>query len=255
MTLNAQTLAAVLGTRPFRYFDVLDSTNDLAQDWLRAGAPGGAVVIADEQRKGRGRKGRLWHTPPGVALAISVVLHPPQEALHQVSMLGALAIAELLDSLGAQDVGIKWPNDVQLNGRKVCGVLPEVVWQGEHLLGVVLGMGLNVRMGFSGTELEPTAISIEPALGRMVERADLIARLLTLVDAWAEKLASPLVFEAWQARLNTLGRAVIVDDEPGSPLRGTAEAVEPDGTLLLRLADGSVRRVLAGDLSFGDPNG
>src|SRR5690606_4117303 len=131
-----------------RFYERADSTNDLALAWLREGAPIGAVVIADEQLKGRGRKGRVWHTPPGVALAVSVVLRPPVDALHQVGMVGALAIADVCQQHVPDDVAIKWPNDVQVGGRKVSGILPETAWEADRLLGVVLGMGLNVRVDF-----------------------------------------------------------------------------------------------------------
>lgn len=247
MELSQSALASVLKDRAFQYYDAVDSTNDLAQAWLREGAQPGAVVIADEQLKGRGRKGRIWHTPPGVALAVSVVLRPPQTALHQVSMLGALAVSDLLTETGVTDVGIKWPNDVQLNGRKVCGILPEAVWHGEQLLGVVLGMGVNVRVDFTGTDLETTAISIEPALGKTFDRAELIARLLAHVDHWALLFGSDVLFNAWCGRLNMLGKPVRIVEE-NTATSGIAESVDADGVLLLRLLDGSTRRIIAGDV-------
>lgn len=247
MELSQERLARVLNGRAFQYFAVLDSTNDQAQAWLREGAPNGALVIADEQRKGRGRKGRVWHTPPGVALAISFILRPPQTALHQVSMLGALAVSDLLTEIGARDVGVKWPNDVQLGGRKVCGILPEVIWNGDHLLGVVLGIGVNVRVDFSGTELERVAISIEHALSKTFDRADLVARLVARFDHWTVLLGSDAMFKVWKSRLNMLGKSVIVEQE-GVRLTGTAEDVDADGGLHLRRPDGALERVLAGDV-------
>lgn len=247
MELSQSILASILQDRTFQYYDTVDSTNDLAQTWLRSGAQHGAVVIADEQRQGRGRKGRVWHTPSGVALALSVILRPPQEMLQQVSMLGALAVSDLLLAIGAADLGIKWPNDVQLNGRKVCGILPEAVWHGDQLLGVVLGIGVNVRIDFSGTELEHSAISIEAALSKTYERAQLIAHLLERVDHWATLLGSDVLFNTWRARLNMLGKPVRIIEE-NTTLNGIAEAVDADGVLLLRLADGSTRRIIAGDV-------
>lgn len=252
MELNHERLARLLTPRQFRYFQRVDSTQDLAREWLQGGAPAGAVVIADEQIKGRGRHGRDWVTPPGSALALSVILRPAVEALPQVTMLGALAIAGMLDKLGADDVSIKWPNDVQLNGRKVCGVLPEAVWNGSSLQGVILGMGVNVRVDFSGTPLADTAISIEPALRRTMNRAELLALLLGQVDLWAEQLGQTALFAAWKARLATLGQEVTISQEAGNALRGIAQAVDSQGALLLRDERGEVHRILAGDVSFMD---
>lgn len=246
MELSAETVQRRLAPRPVRFYETVDSTNDLALDWLRAGAAAGSAVIADEQVKGRGRLGRTWHTPPGVALAVSVVLRPEPARVAQVTMLGALAIYDLLASIGLKDLGIKWPNDVQVNGRKICGVLPEAAWEGDRLLGVALGMGVNVRADFTGTELESSAISIEPALGRPVNRLDVLASLLERVDFWTARLGTAALFQVWKSRLTTLGRAVAVEN-----VRGLAESVDSDGALLVRDASGAIHRVLAGDVAFG----
>ncbi len=205
------------------------------------------MVIADEQRQGRGRKGRLWYTPPGVALALSVVLRPQAQTLGRVSMLGALAVAESSEQLGLAEVGIKWPNDVQLNGLKVCGILPEAIWQGSELLGVVLGVGVNVRVQFDGP-LAATATSLEPALGQPINRARLAAQILERVDHWAAMLGSAAFFEAWQQRLTTIGQHVHMS-EPEA-ISGLAEGVDPDGALRIRDESGQVHRVVAGDVMF-----
>lgn len=247
--LDETTLAAKLAPRPFQYHAQVDSTNDLAQAWLRAGAPAGAVVIADEQLKGRGRRGHFWHTPPGVALAVSVILRPERGALHQVTMLGALAIAETLTALGATQVGIKWANDVLLNGRKVSGVLSEAIWDRDRLIGAVLGMGVNVRVDFSDTDLAVKAISIEPALGIKVNRAEMLVTLLRRVDFWAAQLGTRALFQAWRSRLVTPGQQVTIMDDQ-TTISGTAIDVDEQGALLVRDADGVLRRVIAGDLEI-----
>jgi BirA family transcriptional regulator, biotin operon repressor / biotin---[acetyl-CoA-carboxylase] ligase len=251
LTLNEQTLHQRLAPRPFRFYPQIDSTNDTALQWLWESAPSGAVVIGDEQLKGRGRKGRYWHTPPGVALALSVILRPERTALHQVTMLGALAIAETLDRLGATDVGIKWANDVLLNRRKVSGVLSEAVWNEQGgLVGVVLGMGINVRVDFSGTDLMEKAISIEPALGRTVSRVDVLAILLARLDFWAGQLGTRHLYRAWRGRLVTPGKRVSIALERGT-VEGIVQDVDDSGTLIVRGDDGKLHRVVAGDLQMG----
>ena len=232
-----------LTDRPFKYFTQVDSTQDIALGWLRDGAEAGSVVICDEQLKGRGRHGRTWHTPHGVALALSVILKPTLKGMGQVTMLGALAISDMLDAIGADAVSIKWPNDVRLQGRKVCGVLPEAAWDGDKLLGVALGIGVNVRVDFTGTELEQTAISIEPALGQRFDRIMLIDVLLKRIDFWSQRLGTPELFDAWKSRLDTLGQVVTVNG-----IHGKAEAVNRDGALLVRDDAGILHTVIAGDV-------
>lgn len=240
-----------LDNRVYRYFDQIDSTNDYARGWLMHNAPPGAVVIADEQLKGRGRKGRHWHTPPGVALACSVILYPPRAALPSVTMLGGLAIAEMIGELDVNTqatVGIKWPNDVLLNGRKVSGILAESVWDGTQLRGVVLGMGVNVRVDFGDSPLAETATNLESAFGTL-DRGDLYARLLNRVDYWAPRFNSDAIFHAWRDRLTTIGQTVVIMTEHGE-VSGQAEGVTSAGALRVRDADGVLQTVLAGDIAL-----
>lgn len=248
MVLTAERLQSKLAPRPLRFYEQADSTNDLALDWLRSGAASGSAVVTDEQVKGRGRLGRTWYTPPGTALILSVILRPKVEYLGQITMLGAVAIAEMIEQLGTADVAIKWPNDVLLQGKKVSGVLSEVVWNGDKLQGVVLGMGINVRINFAGTELAGTATSIEPALGHAVDRLDLLVDLLARVDYWYDRLQTGALFDAWKSRLNMLGKMVTVQ---GGTLYGFAESVDRSGALLLRDESGKLHRVVAGDIGLG----
>ena len=243
MTLTPERLRTALGARPVRFYPQVGSTNDLACEWLREGAESGAVMIADEQVRGRGRGDHGWYTPPGAALAMSIILHPSKAALPRLTMLGALSIAELCDDIGLPDVSIKWPNDVLVNGRKVSGILVEAEWQGDQLLGAVLGMGLNVRVDFAGTEVKDRAISLETALGKPLDRTELVALLLGKVDGWYRQLSSPALFTAWKNRLGTLGSPVQIGD-----VSGIAEDVDEQGILLVRDNDHHLHRVMAGDL-------
>lgn len=246
MTLTQESLDNTLGSRPHQFYEQVGSTQDIAFDWLKNGAVAGAVVIADEQIGGRGRQGRGWHNPPGQAIALSIILKPHRSQLSQITMLGALAISDVLTDLGAGDVGIKWPNDVLLNGKKVCGVLPEAYWEGDSLRGVVLGMGINVRVDFAGTELAERAISIETALGKSVDRTQFVADLLARLDHWRDFLGTNDLLRIWKSRLISLGKPATVGD-----VSGIAESVDEEGALLIRTADGSLQRVVAGELTTG----
>lgn len=242
-SFTAAHLQTALGARPLRFYKAIGSTNDAAREWLRTGAATGSVVIADEQAQGRGRQGRTWQTPPGTALAISVILRPPDSSLPRLAMLGALAIAEMAEATGIAGVGIKWPNDVQIAGRKVSGVLAEAEWHGDELSGAVLGMGVNVRVDFRGTDLEERATSLEAALGQPLDRVTLVALLLARLDAWYACLDSDALFDAWKRRLVTLGQQVKVGD-----VTGLAESVDGDGVLWVRDDKGQGHRVVAGDV-------
>jgi BirA family transcriptional regulator, biotin operon repressor / biotin---[acetyl-CoA-carboxylase] ligase len=245
-----ETVQDALSPRPARYFPQAGSTNDLALEWLQQGAPNGAVVIADEQIKGRGRMGRSWYAPPGTALMLSVVLRPSVAEMPRLPMMAAVAVCELLESIGLKEARIKWPNDVHLSGRKVCGVLPEAVWTGNTLAGAALGIGLNVRIDFTNTELAESATSIETALGHPVNRLELLQLLLGRIDRWTTRLSSPELFEAWRSRLTTLGQTVSISVADGV-VRGVAEAVDDQGGLLVRDSSGRQRRVIAGDIALG----
>ena len=244
-----EQLHLLISPRPFKYFDQVESTQDIAFEWLRDGADVGSVVIADEQIKGRGRGKHDWVTPPNTAIAMSVILHPEVEVLHQITMMGALAIYDILKSYGADDVGIKWPNDVLLKGKKVCGILPESEWAGEELKGVVLGMGINVRVDFAQSELEDRAISIEPEIGKPIDRSQLVVQLLDRIDYWYDRLGTDELFEAWRDRLVTLGQDVAINSH-GEAVSGKAESVDSQGAILVRTSYGELKRVVAGDIAM-----
>ena len=242
MTLSHTLLEKVL-RRPFKYYDQVDSTNDVASDWLEAGAPDGAVIIAGEQKRGRGRRGRSWHTPPEAALALSVILKPPAAFLTRLNMIAALSVYDLSRACGCRDLGIKWPNDIQVCGRKVCGVLVEAIWEGDHLVGAVVGIGVNVRIDFSESALRDTAISLEDVVKRRLDRAQLTADLLGRIDYWYREIETDRVYRAWRARLSTLNQAVVVNK-----IAGVAINVNLDGALLIRDASGRVHMTESADL-------
>ena len=246
MTLSHDRLDKTLSA-PFRYFERIGSTNDVARDLLEHGAPVGAVVIADEQTAGRGRQGRSWQTPPGAALAMSVILRPGARWLPRVNMLGGLAVCELAENLGCEDVGIKWPNDVQISGKKVSGILCEATWSGERFCGAVLGIGINVRTDFQGTALAATATSLESAVGARLDRSQLAGELHAAVMHWLRRIETDALFDNWRSRLNMLGQSMNANG-----LTGLALDVSTDGALLVVDDRGQRHTVHAGDLARTD---
>ena len=249
MAFSAERLQSVLGKRRFKFYEAVGSTNDVALAWLTEGAPAGSVVVADEQTRGRGRLGRTWFAPPGTALMFTYLLRPSVESVTYVGMMGALAVCEVVESYGVRSCGIKWPNDVQIEGRKLCGILPEAAWQSDELIGVALGIGLNASVDFLQTPFSDTAISLEAVTGQ-VDRADVLMRLLERLDYWSARMDSQALFEGWRDRLVMLGRHVSIHNAAGEA-EGIAESVDRQGALLVREANGALTRVVAGDIALG----
>jgi len=229
------------------YEPVVGSTNDLARQAAERGWPGRSVFVADEQRAGRGRQGRQWLAPPGFGLLFSLLLRPGQERLPPLhyTMLASVSLAEVLEQLGLQPA-IKWPNDLLLDDRKVAGILAES-FLAAGAPALVVGCGVNVGLSHDlPVGLPPTATTLFASAGRRIHRGDLLLRILQRLDAW---LAEPpaRLRRAWHARLwhkHQVIRAV----EGGQELVGTIEAVADDGTLTLRLLDGTTRRLVSGEL-------
>jgi BirA family biotin operon repressor/biotin-[acetyl-CoA-carboxylase] ligase len=251
-----------LGARPFRCYDQIGSTQDIAYEWALSDpdlpADQHAVVIAEEQTSGRGRQGRPWYAPPQSSIMFSVILKPKlaPDQLPRVTMLGALAVADTLRPLFGDDCALKWPNDVLIRGKKVCGILAEATWIGDQLAAVILGIGINVRVNFEGMNLIYAATSLEAELGRPVNRLDLLQTLLDRIDFWTAHVSEDILIETWRANLSTLGKQVRVYTEPhkeqSAYYTGIAEGVDANGALLVRLDSGEVRRVLAADVGLGE---
>jgi BirA family transcriptional regulator, biotin operon repressor / biotin---[acetyl-CoA-carboxylase] ligase len=241
------------------------STNDEAWAAFAADAPDGTVVVADTQTAGRGRHGRVWHTAPGLSLALSVLLRqgcePP--ALGLLPLVAGLAVAEALEGLGARPA-LKWPNDVLLEGRKVAGVLCETRRAGPATRGsfgpgagraaAVVGTGVN--LGQTGAdfpeEISATATSLA-LVGVTASREDVAAAFLDMLEVRWDELqhagpAAPI--EAWRARAAFWDRPVTVR-VPGGEVSGVARGLDAEGALLLTLADGTESTVRAGDLDLG----
>lgn len=240
-----QELLSHLPLGPIEFHASLPSTNALAMERLDAGAPDFSLIVADEQTAGRGRAGRRWHTPAGAALAFSLVLRPaPDEPLWAHAPLAALAVHGALTDLGLA-AAIKWPNDVLIDGRKVCGVLAETRWQGDAFLGAVLGTGVNVLPeAVPQGSLPFPATSVSAALGSSIDRWALLASILEQLLHWRTRTGSPDFIADWEERLAFRGEKVVVGKESGT-LVGLAE----DGCLQLRTARG-IRSFPAGDLSL-----
>lgn len=230
-----------------RRFDAVDSTNRFTLDEARAGAPEGLVVVADRQDAGRGRRGRTWTAPPGSSLLVSVLLRPRLDAdrAQLATMTGALAMVEAVERVAGFAPGLKWPNDLVVDGRKLAGVLAEAdVSAAGEVRAVVVGIGVNVQWDEFPDELATVATSCNLEAGRPVDRGELLSAFL---DALERRLAEPdRVVDDYRARLATLGRAVRVDLGE-RVVEGTATDIDGHGHLVVRTADRD-EVVAAGDV-------
>ncbi|HAL49317.1 MAG: biotin--[acetyl-CoA-carboxylase] ligase [Chloroflexi bacterium] len=233
------------------YHALLPSTMDEARRLALDGAPDGTVVIAEEQTKGRGRFSRVWVSPPGLNLALSVLLRPEIPQLPYINMAAALAVCDVVHELTDLSASIKWPNDVRIGGRKLSGILVETDMVGRQLNHAVVGIGMNVNLDPSQhPEIAEIATSILAESGREANRSEALRLLLGHLDRYyAEIRGGASLREPWAAKLETLGMTIQVrwgDDV----IEGTGESVDEQGNLMVRKADGSSVTVVAGEVTL-----
>jgi BirA family biotin operon repressor/biotin-[acetyl-CoA-carboxylase] ligase len=256
LPLTAERVGAALQSRwlgrAFEWHALCPSTSDLAAERARAGAPAGLVVAADAQTGGRGRLGRTWHSPAGENLYVSLLLRPRRPAVEipPLTLLAGAAVARAVAPLGVSP-RLKWPNDVQLvdevgQRRKLAGLLTEMVSAGARVEHVVVGIGLNVNATAFPPELADRATSLRLALGRPLDRALVLARVLDAFEPLYDEFEQrgPAVAVAAFTELAALPQRCRIDDR----LQGVALGVDPDGALRLRDDAGQIHRVISGEV-------
>lgn len=253
-SFSEELQAALRGFLPggLRYFPSIGSTNDEALAWASAGAPDFSLVIADEQTRGRGRMGRSWFTPPGAALAFSLILRPQPAERDRIGLfsgLGALALVDSLQTFGIT-AQIKWPNDVLINGKKVAGILVETVWSGMEVESVILGIGVNVSPESvpppEGLNYPATCVHAEGQ--KPLARVALLQSVLQAVLKRRTQLSLDIFLRDWEAVLAFRGEPVQVWMSQEQTLVGRILGLEADGSLRLGLADGSEQAIRFGEV-------
>jgi BirA family biotin operon repressor/biotin-[acetyl-CoA-carboxylase] ligase len=232
------------------YLPSVSSTMDIARQEAKKGAAAGTVVIAGEQTGGRGRLKRSWLTPQG-NIALSIILYPETKSLPYLIMMASLAVCYSIESVAGVKALIKWPNDILIDGKKVCGILIENEVRGNKVAYSIVGIGINVALKVNDyAEVADTATSLKSERGKDDLRIKLIRALLEELDSLYVKLSDgKVIYEAWRDRLATLGKPVKA--QSGSQvIEGIAEAVDEDGALVIRQADGTVTKVVAGDVTL-----
>ncbi len=242
--------------KKIHYFDALDSTNWTAYELALRGGEEGEVVIAESQKKGRGRLGRHWISPPHTNLYLSVILRPkiPPHHASLVTFMAAVATADAIEKYSNLKPSIKWPNDLLLKERKVAGLLNEIHSEADHIHFIILGIGINLNMGIKRfpEEIRNKATSLSEEMGRTVSRREFAALLLEELERWYEILSNSdgtPVLRAWRERAQIAGKKVKVSFF-GQVQSGNAVDVDSDGALILRLANGEQKRIVAGDVEY-----
>jgi BirA family biotin operon repressor/biotin-[acetyl-CoA-carboxylase] ligase len=217
------------------------STNQDAFQLANNGAQEGTVVIADEQTGGKGRFDRRWLSRYGENILMSIILRPRVDMARsfQLTMIASLAVVRAIESVAGITAKIKWPNDVFIGGRKVCGILTELQNQGQVLSAAIIGMGINV-----GSHPEITDKNSTPATSLTELLSDMNQRYQMLKQG----AISNIVGE-WSRHSLILGKRVTITDTQGS-IHGLAESVDDEGCLILQVNNGSRKRIMSGDVSL-----
>ncbi len=236
-----------------RYYPVLDSTNIKAGQLAQEGYPHGTLVVADRQEAGRGRRGKGWSSPSGLNVYMTLMLKP-KIAIGNASMLtlvAALAVAQAIRRQAQLEAGIKWPNDIVLSGKKVCGILTELSVQIDYIDHLVIGIGINVHNESFPEEIAQTATSLFLETGRHFSRAKVIEDVLEYFEQYYDVYLKTQdlsgLMEEYNAMLANRGKIVRVLD-PKEPFEGVAIGIDERGELLVN-SEGEVRKVISGEVS------
>ncbi len=236
------------------YFDETDSTNTEAKKAAEAGAPHGTLAVADYQSGGKGRRGKNWVSPHGVGIWMSIMVRPKlhPSCASMLTLVAALSVAEGIGKVCGLDTRIKWPNDIVVNGKKVCGILTEMSTELECINYVVTGIGINVNTEEFPEEIEAVASSLLIETGDRVKRSSLIGAIMEAYEKYYEAFLTcgnmSGLLEEYNQKLANLGTEVRVLS-PGNEYTGVAEGIDENGELLVRTEDGELRRVMSGEVS------
>lgn len=221
------------------YFDTIDSTNTKAQELAEKGYQSGTLVVADKQESGKGRRGRSWVSPSGTGIFMTLMIKPdinPNNA-SMLTLVAALAVAKAITSVTGEEALIKWPNDIVVNSKKVCGILTEMNAQFDYINHIVVGIGINVHNESFPEEISQMASSLMiEAGGKRFHRAQIIAETMSYFEQYYDTFLktqdlSALVREYDELLVN-MNKAVRVLD-PKEPFDGKAMGITPKGELIV----------------------
>lgn len=257
--ISAEELKILLNgtfTKEINIFKELSSTNDFAKTRANEGSPEATLVVAEKQSSGRGRMGRPWVAPAGSGIWLSLVLRPaimPAQAA-QLTFVSAVAVCQAVREFTGLKATIKWPNDLMLEDKKICGILTELSAEIDRINHVVVGIGLNVNQkkeDFS-SDIRDKATSLFLASGRRYRRLDLLVNILKIYDDIYHKYQKQgfsYILEKWRELNSTLGYDVNVISQEET-YHGQAVDIDEEGQLVVKTSYGELRYVMVGDISI-----
>ena len=256
--LNEYEIASRMQTkwagRKVVFLEETDSTNVRARILAEEGLEHGTLIVADIQNGGKGRRGRSWHSSKGTSIAMSLILKPDLEAskASMLTLVQAMAVAKAIEEICGLEAQIKWPNDILVNEKKVCGILTEMNLEMMEVSSIVIGTGINVNQEQFPEEIEGIATSLKIEKKRSQSRADLIERVCELFEELFEEFMETKdlsgIMEEYNEHLISKGRTVKVLDPKGE-FTGEAMGINTLGELLVRKEDGKIVSVYAGEVS------
>ena len=254
---QAEILSSIRGSwagREILYLDEVDSTNTAAKKAAENGAVHGTLVVSERQTGGKGRRGRAWDSPRGTGIFMTLILRPNMAPVHasMLTLVAALAVADgIRECTGAESL-IKWPNDIVMSGKKICGILTEMSADPDCINYVAVGIGINVNMEEFPEEIRGVAASIFTETGKKTKRSLLISAVMAAFERYYEVFMKTTdmsgLLEDYNGKLANCGRTVRVLD-PAGEYSGTAIGIDREGELLVEMEGTTVRRVLSGEVS------
>lgn len=236
------------------HLDACDSTNDEAARLASGGAPHGTLVTADTQHAGRGRQGRVWHSPPGENLYLSCILRPAIGPMHAaaVTLAAGIGVWDAVRATGVQP-SLKWPNDVHISGRKIAGILTEMSTRGGQVQHIVTGIGINLETRRFPSELAQVATSL-CALGIAVDRQVFLEDLLARLEIWFDRFFAggvDSIADAWlsRAELTRVRSVGSGRQSEGQVIEGQAVGLDMDGCLVIEDDAGKRHRIRSGEVA------
>lgn len=235
------------------YFSEIDSTNNVAKKLAEEGAEEGTIIIAETQTRGRGRRGKQWISPSG-GVWMSIILRPriPPSEAPQLTLMTGVAAAETIKNKFGLDVGIKWPNDILIGSRKVCGILTEANAKFSTLDYVVVGIGIDANVNTENfpSDVQKSATSLKKELNKDIGGPELVQEFLKIFEDTYNEFKEggfPEILGEWRRMSKTIGSYVEVRKQLGKIVRGEAVGITNEGALILELDNGNLRKVISGE--------
>jgi len=243
-----------IGRSIFMY-DSIPSTQKIAQE-LAPTVEEGTIVIAEEQTLGRGRLDRQWYSPKGTGVWMTLVIKPniPIQQAPQLTLLTAVAVVQAIEAISGLLPTIKWPNDILLNGKKVCGILTEMEADSDRIQNIFIGTGVNVNEKNFPNELRNKATSIAIETNKEMNRAEYIQQYCLafekLYHLYLQQGFKPIKI-LWESYSNSIGKSIVARTI-NKEFYGVAEGITDDGVLMLREQNGTIRYIYSADIEFSN---